>query len=55
LPAHGREDSFPTTQQIKGFRTELELNALRRKFIDRASGLGLSILFNTTVHDNNFD
>jgi 7,8-dihydro-6-hydroxymethylpterin dimethyltransferase len=44
-----------TTQQIKGFRTELELNALRRKFIDRASGLGLSIMFNTTVHDNNFD
>lgn len=33
-----------TTQQIKGFRTEIELNVLRRKFIDRASGLGLSIM-----------
>ncbi|SFN75769.1 radical SAM protein [Nitrosospira briensis] len=44
-----------TTQQIKGFRTEIELNVLRRKFIDRAGGLGLSIMFNTTVHDNNFD
>lgn len=44
-----------TTQKLKGFNTELALNKLRRKFIERASGLGLSIMFNTTVHDRNFD
>lgn len=44
-----------TTQKLKGFVTESDLNRLRRKFIERASGLGLSIMFNTTVHDGNFD
>lgn len=44
-----------TTQKIKGFQTECDLNRLRLKFIERARGLGLSIMFNTTVHDGNFD
>ncbi len=44
-----------TTEQRKGYRTEVELNALRQTYIDRAAGLGLSVMFNTTVHDGNFD
>ncbi|HEV2040874.1 MAG TPA: radical SAM protein, partial [Casimicrobiaceae bacterium] len=44
-----------TTEQRKGYQTEVELNALRQTYIDRAAGLGLSVMFNTTVHDGNFD
>ncbi|MDQ6923473.1 MAG: radical SAM protein [Pseudomonadota bacterium] len=44
-----------TTEQRKGYRSEAELNALRQTYIDRAAGLGLSVMFNTTVHDGNFD
>jgi molybdenum cofactor biosynthesis enzyme MoaA len=43
-----------TTQQIKGYDNEIALNTLREKYIDRARGLGLSIMFNTTVHRANF-
>ncbi len=41
------------TQERSGFRTEMELNALRLDYISRAKGLGLDILFNTTVFDGN--
>ncbi|MGE8452519.1 MAG: radical SAM protein, partial [Pseudomonadales bacterium] len=44
-----------TTQQRKGYGTEVALNALRRQYLERAIGLPLSVMFNTTVHDGNFD
>ena len=44
-----------TTQQIKGYRSETELNTLRAAYIDRCRGLPLSVMFNTTVHEGNFD
>ncbi len=43
-----------TTQRRQGFATETELNALRREYIERARGLGLMVIFNTTVHQGNF-
>jgi 7,8-dihydro-6-hydroxymethylpterin dimethyltransferase len=43
------------TQQRKGYRTEIQLNELRRAYIERARGLPLSVFFNTTVFDGNFD
>ncbi|MCG8325712.1 MAG: radical SAM protein [Thiotrichales bacterium] len=43
-----------TTQQRKGFATEQDLNKVRDKYLQRARGLGLSVVFNTTVHDGNF-
>ena len=42
------------TQQRQGYGSETELNALREEYITRARGLGLSVLFNTTVFDGNF-
>ncbi len=44
-----------TTQRIKGYASEVELNRLRRIYIERARGLPLSVLFTTTVHRGNFD
>ena len=43
-----------TTQQLGGYHTELGLNALRMTYLDRAQGLPLSVMFNTTIHDGNF-
>jgi hypothetical protein len=43
-----------TTQQLKGYRSETELNALRAAYLDRCRGLPLSVMFNTTVHEGNF-
>ena len=43
-----------TTQEIKGYASEVELNALREKYIDRTRGLPVSVFFNTTVHRGNF-
>jgi uncharacterized radical SAM superfamily Fe-S cluster-containing enzyme len=43
------------TQQRKGYHSEGDLNALRRTYIERARGLPLSVFFNTTVFDGNFD
>jgi molybdenum cofactor biosynthesis enzyme MoaA len=42
-----------TTQQRKGYANEVELNTLRREYLDRARGLPLAVYFNTTVHDGN--
>lgn len=44
-----------TTQGLKGYRSETELNALRETYLDRVQGLPLSVMFNTTVHDDNFE
>jgi pyruvate-formate lyase-activating enzyme len=42
------------TQERKGFLSEEELNAVRAEYIERVRGLGLHVIFNTTVHDGNF-
>lgn len=41
------------TQGRKGYSSEAELNALRKEYLDRARGLPLRVLFNTTVFDGN--
>ncbi|MEL6474838.1 MAG: radical SAM protein [Pseudomonadota bacterium] len=38
------------TQERHGYDSEEALNAVRRDYLDRARGLGLRVLFNTTVH-----
>ena len=43
-----------TTQGRKGYYSEGDLNNLRLQYINSARGLGLSIMFNTTVHGGNF-
>ena len=42
-----------TTQQRKGYASEVALNALRGDYIERARGLPLAVYFNTTVHGAN--
>jgi len=42
------------TQGRKGFGTEQELNRIRRQYIDMVRGLPLMVIFNTTVHTDNF-
>lgn len=42
-----------TTQQRDGYDNENELNVLRQEYIERARGLGLMVIFNTTVHSGN--
>jgi len=37
----------------KGFSSEFELNKVRREYIERTCGLGLSVMFNTTVFPGN--
>lgn len=44
-----------TTQQIKGYAREVDLNEIRQTYIDRAKGLPLSVFFTATVHRGNFD
>ena len=41
------------TQEIKGYRTEDELNRIRERYIERARGLGLCVIFNTTLFEGN--
>lgn len=43
-----------STQRRKGYDTEVDLNQLRQEYIERARGLGLMVIFNTTVHRGNF-
>jgi len=43
------------TQGRKGYESEFALNAVRQEYVDRARGLPLSVMFNTTVVDRNFD
>jgi len=42
-----------TTQRRAGYASEAELDGLRREYLARAEGLGLTIIFNTTVHEGN--
>ncbi len=42
------------TQQRKGFATELALNKIRKQYIDMARGIDLSVIFNTTIAEENF-
>lgn len=42
------------TQEREGYANELELNEIRLEYIERARGLGINILFNTTVFKDNF-
>ncbi|MEM6490782.1 MAG: radical SAM protein [Pseudomonadota bacterium] len=42
------------TQDRRGYHTEEQLNALRADYIDRARGLGINVIFNTTVCPANF-
>jgi hypothetical protein len=41
------------TQERKGYRSEMELCEVRDKYLERARGLGLSLIFNTTICDGN--
>jgi hypothetical protein len=41
------------TQGRRGYRSEADLNSLRRDYIERARGLGLMVIFNTTVFAGN--
>jgi 7,8-dihydro-6-hydroxymethylpterin dimethyltransferase len=43
------------TQGRKGFRNEQALNVIRREYIERARGLNLAVIFNTTLFAGNFD
>ena len=43
-----------TTQNIKNATDEQSLNKYREKYINNIKGLGISIMFNTTVHQGNF-
>lgn len=43
------------TQERRGYGCEGDLNAVRRDYIERARGLGLNVLFNTTVFRDNLD
>lgn len=42
-----------TTQNRKGYASEVELNAVRDAYIERAAGLGLNVIFNTSLHAGN--
>ena len=42
------------TQQRKGFTTELALNKIREDYIDMARGIDVSVIFNTTIAEENF-
>ena len=44
-----------TTQRRKYFSSEEGLNAVRLEYLERAGDLGLTVIFNTTVHNRNID
>src|SRR5262249_48184764 len=44
-----------TTQRRRRFPTEADLNEVRREYIERARGLGIAVIFNTTVHAGNLE
>lgn len=43
-----------TTQNIKGATDEKSLNKYREKYLNNIKGLGISVMFNTTVYEGNF-
>ncbi len=44
-----------TTQRRRRYPTEESLNEVRREYIERARGLRLAVVFNTTVHAGNLE
>ncbi|MGH9317916.1 MAG: radical SAM protein [Thermoanaerobaculia bacterium] len=44
-----------TTQRRNRYPTEKALNAVRREYIERARGLRIAVIFNTTVHAGNLE
>ena len=57
LCAAGLEDvafHVDMTQERKGYVSEQELNAVREEYIERARGLPLAVIFNTTAFPGNF-
>ena len=44
-----------TTQRRKEGETESELNDIRLEYMKRTEGLGLQVMFNTTIHRENFE
>lgn len=42
------------TQERRGYKTEADLNSIRLDYMKRAAGLGLNVLFNTTIFSGNF-
>ena len=42
------------TQQRDGYDSEVSLNEVREEYIDRARGLPLAVIFNTTAYPGNF-
>ena len=44
-----------TTQRRAGFDSEVQLNVVRKDYLDRATDLGLNVIFNTTIHEGNVD
>ena len=44
-----------TTQRFKKYPTEESLNAVRREYIERARGLRIAVIFNTTIHAGNLE
>ena len=43
------------TQERKGYTSERQMNEIREEYLERARGLGLAVIFNTTVCDQNLD
>lgn len=43
-----------TTQRRPEGQTEAQLNLIREEYLERTKGLGLMVIFNTTVHKENF-
>ncbi len=43
------------TQERKGYRTEADLDPIREEYIERARGIPIAVIFNTTVCRENFD
>lgn len=43
------------TQERKGYATESDLHAVREEYIERARGIPVAVIFNTTVCRENFD
>src|SRR5262249_12999393 len=44
-----------TTQRRKRYPTEASLNAVREEYVERARGLSLAVIFNTSVHAGNLE
>src|SRR5262249_30687748 len=42
-------------QERRGYESEVALNEIRQDYIERARGLPLSVMFNATIFDRNFE